>query len=361
MMTEQRKQELSNLLRPASPPRSLDNVYTPDQLARLLHVVRKEGPWKLIIAQHFASADELIATMSGALPEGFELTLDMFLTPTFRGFYANYSAALYPDIEDCFYNSAFLQHAKDYWGAKYAKPQMMLFNVNGPAGNTDPGHLDSPSFRGVRYENTPTWLCSVMGKSGLFRDYLIKMAQVITWFSHDPDSGFTYWPDGPLRAPQRLASPIYNRGVVVQNEMMYHRGEANGPVAQQRPAGLDFSTTFTGDPSDQHHWLLKNGEQIIARHHTDELRFLVHWSAEVFEDFAELKKNMDGSDDLTHERAIGMLLDDARARGFDIPTPSDPLHDGAFIRAINAAYDIGGPTSYPECAPVTPLYTTAAA
>ena len=142
MMTKERQQALSNLLRPASPPRELNNIYTPDQIQRLLDVVRKDGPWNLIIAQHFASADELIATMSGALPEDFELTLDMFLTPTFRGFYANYSAALYPEIEDCFYNPTFLEHAKAYWGAKYAKPQMMLFNVNGPAGNTDPGHLD---------------------------------------------------------------------------------------------------------------------------------------------------------------------------------------------------------------------------
>ena len=89
----------------------------------------------------------------------------------------------------------------------------MLFNINGPCANRDPGHLDSPSFRGVRHENAPTWLCSVMGKSGLFQDYLIKMAQVITWFSLDEASGFTYWPDGPLKAPQRLLPPVYNRGV----------------------------------------------------------------------------------------------------------------------------------------------------
>ncbi|PRC60054.1 hypothetical protein C6A85_20285, partial [Mycobacterium sp. ITM-2017-0098] len=83
-------------------------------------------------------------------------------------------------------------------------PELMLFNINGPCANRDPGHLDSPSFRGVRHENAPTWLCSVMGKSGLFSDYLIKMAQVITWFSLDEGSGFTYWPDGPLAAPKRV-------------------------------------------------------------------------------------------------------------------------------------------------------------
>lgn len=347
-------------LRPISPPREVGNVYTQDQIERLLDVVRTKGPWKLIIAQHFASVEELVATLSGAMPEGVEPSLDMFLTPTFRGFYANYSSALFPEIHDCFYNPQFLEYAKSYWGAQYAKPQMMLFNINGPCGNTDPGHLDSPSFRGVRYENSPTWLCAVMGKSGLFQDYLIKMAQVITWFSHDPGSGFTYWPDGPAGAPGRLQPPIYNRGVVVQNEMMFHRGEANGPLDRQRPAGLGFDTMFAGDPSDKDNWRLMNGSQVIAEHRTDELRFLVHWSAEVFEDFAELKVNMDGSDNLTFDRVFETFLKDMRARGIQVETPTDPMRDPQFIRSLIAAYDCGSPAIYPAQASPTPIYMEAA-
>ena len=37
----------------------------------------------------------------------------------------------------------------------------------------------------------------------------------------------------------------------------------------------------------------------------------------------------------------------------------DPLRDPVFIRAINAAYDIGAPSNYPAAAPVTPLYASA--
>jgi hypothetical protein len=353
MLTDERRMELSEVLRPASPPVEVDDVYTDDQRERLLDVVRTNGPWKLIIAQHFGSADELMATMSGAFPEGFTPSLDLFLTPTFRGYLANYGTILYPELHDCFYNAKFVELAKSYWNAEYAKPSMMLFNINGPCANRDPGHLDSPSFRGVRHENAPTWLCSVMGKSGLFQDYLIKMAQVITWFSLDEGSGFTYWPEGPLKAPQRLLPPVYNRGVVVQNEMMVHRGEANGPLELQTPAGLAFDTVFTGDPDDRDGWLLKNGDDVIARHQTDELRFLVHWSAEVFSDYDELKKNMDGSDDLTIDRAIDMLVDDVHKKGIKLDVPDEPLHDPAFIGALNAAYDLGGPTVYPDEAPMS--------
>jgi hypothetical protein len=194
-----------------------------------------------------------------------------------------------------------------------------------------------------------------MGKSGLFRDYLIKMAQVITWFSLDAGSGFTYWPDGPLKPPRRVLPPVYNRGVLVQNEMMVHRGEANGPVDRQIPAGLAFDTVFTGDPTDRDWWQLKSGEDVIARHHTDELRFLVHWSAEVFSDYDELKKNMEGSDDLTVEQAIDTLVKDVNAQGIKLAMSDDPLHDREFIRTLNAAYDLGGPSSYPEEAPISAL------
>lgn len=353
MFTDERRMELSEVLRPVSPPRELDNIYTDDQRQRLLDVVHDNGPWRLIIAQHFASPEELMATMSGRFPEGFPPTLDVFLTPTFRGFFANHGTVLYPELHDCFYNPSFINAAKSYWNAEYAKPQMMLFNINGPCPNRDPGHLDSPSFRGLRYENAPTWLVSVMGKSGLFRDYLIKMAQVITWFSRDEHSGFTYWPNGPLKAPKRVLPPIYNRGVVVQNEMLMHRGEANGPLDQQVPAGLDFDTVFAGDASSRDHWVLKNGDAIIARHHTEDLRFLVHWSAEVFEDYDELKKNMDHSDDLTVEKAIDMMVDDLGKKGVKLDIPSEPLHDAAFIGALNAGYDLGGPAAYPEAAPLS--------
>ncbi|MDE2621151.1 MAG: hypothetical protein KGL54_13390 [Sphingomonadales bacterium] len=353
MPDQARRQYLSDLLRPVAPPREIDRPFTEDQKRRLLDVVHG-GDWQLIIAQHFANAEELLATFAGGFPEGFTPTLDMFLTPTFRGFYANYSTAIQPGLHDCFYNEAFLEHAKSYWGAQYAKPQMMLFNVNGPCGNTDPGHLDSPSFRGIRYENSPTWLCSVMGRSGLFQDYLIKMAQVITWFSHDAASGFTYWPQGPLKAPARVRSPIYNRAVVVQNEMLVHRGEANGPVERRRPKGLTFESRFSGEPGNPDGWLVKTGDAVIERYTTDELRFLVHWSAEVFMDYDELRKNMDGTDNLTYDRVFDTLIKDVRARGIEIETPTDPLRDPQFIKQLNAAYDFGGPAIYPDEAPVDP-------
>ena len=124
----------------------------------------------------------------------------------------------------------------------------------------------------------------------------------------------------------------------------------------QVPAGLAFNTVFTGDPNDRDQWLLKNADAVIARHRTAELRFLVHWSAEVFSDFDELKTNMDGSDNLTIDRAIDMMVDDVNGRGIKLDIPVEPLHDPAFIGALNAAYDLGGPSSYPDEAPLSAFH-----
>jgi hypothetical protein len=70
-------------------------------------------------------------------------------------------------------------------------------------------------------------------------------------------------------------------------------------------------------------------------------------------DYDELRKNMDGSDDLTIDKAIDVLVDDVKKKGIKLDVPSEPLHDPEFIGAINAAYDIGGPSSYPEEAPLS--------
>ena len=342
----------SDRLKPISEPVILDNVYTPDQHRRLLEVARREGPWSLILAQHFKTPEEVIATMSGKLPEGVTPTMDMFLTPCFRGHFAEGGVCLFEGIEDTFYNTQFLNHAKAYWGAQYAQPTMMLFNIQGACHSEDPGHLDGVSFRGISYQNSPIWLMNIMGKSGLFTNYLRKMAQVITWYYQGSEGGgFTYWPQGPAAQPKRLAAPMWGKGVVVQNEMMYHRGEANGPMALRRPQGLALHSLFGADPDVADGWQVTTDGQVIQKVPAEEMRFLVHWNAEVYSDIQDMRRTLERTDDLTKDQVFDTFLKDMRAAGVQIETPSDPLHDPAFIQALVAQYDIGVPEIYPAEAP----------
>ena len=60
----------------------------------------------------------------------------------------------------------------------------------------------------------------------------------------------------------------------------------------------------------------------------------------------EVKKNMDHSDDLTHDVVFERLLADMRAKGVDVAEPSDPLHDSDFIRSLIATYTIAPTTDW---------------
>ncbi len=340
------------VLRPVSEPRILENVYTEDQHRRLLEVARKEGPWSLILAQHFKSPEEVIATMSGKLPEGVTPTMDMFLTPCFRGHFAEGGVVLHDGIEDAFYNKKFLDYAKSYWNAQYAHPTLMLFNIQGACHSEDPGHLDGVSFRGMSYQDTPVWLLNIMGKSGLFKDYIRKMAQVITWYYQGSEGGgFTYWPDGPLNQPKRLAAPMWNKGVVVQNELMYHRGEANGPMELRRPKGLALHSLFGADPDVADGWQITTDGEVIQKVPASEMRFLVHWNGEVFMDIQDMRRTLEHKDDLTRDQVFDTFIKDLRSRGVEIEVPSDPLTDQVFIGTLIANYDVGVPRIYPPEAP----------
>lgn len=340
--------ELANSFRPVAPPQILEKAYSDDQYRRLMEVVRRQGPWQLILAENFETPEEVIATTSGELPAGVEATWDMVLTPVFRGYLARQGVCFYPELEDCYYNSRFLALVRSYWGARYAEPETFLFNIQGPCPIGGPPHLDGTVFRGMTMENTPLWLLLTMAKSCLFRRWQAKKGQVIAWYYKGKiGGGFNCWPDGPQGEPLQIEAPMWGRAVVVENERMFHHGQACGPVAERRPAGLDIRSVLGVDPETKDGWRITTGDVVNQRIPAEELRFLVHWGARLFADFEELKVTFDHTDDIAAETAIGMLIDDMRSRGVRFETPTDPMNDRGFVRLVSQVYDIGGPTNVP--------------
>lgn len=339
------REQLNQILRPVAPPRVIDGVYSDDQHARLLDVIKRNGPWPTITAHHFDTVEELVATSSGVVPEGLDMTLDDIATAHFRGFFSENSVLFFGELHDCFYNPSFLRLARDYWGAQYARPTLMLFNLCGPHHSGLNAHLDAVTFRGIRIENSPVWLQNVMGKSGLFTDHLVKMAQVITWWYLGENGTFTYWPDGPFGEPDRLEHPLWNKGVVVQNEAMFHRGDPVGRPDERDIPGLKHRSLIGHDP-ERDEWAITTDGEVIRRYRPEEMRLLVHWNAEVYSDMDEVKTSMDHSDDLTNDIVFDRLLADLRAKGVKVDEPSDPMHDQAFIRALIETYTIAPTTDW---------------
>jgi len=328
-----------------SPPRVLEGLYTDEDHERIVDVIKRNGPWPIIAAHHFQTVEELIATTMGVVPEGLNLSLDDIATGHFRGFLGENSVAYYRELEDLFYNSRFLELARDYWGAQYARPTLMLFNLCGPHRSGRNAHIDAVTFRGIRIENSPVWLQNVMGKSGLFTDYLVKMAQVITWWYMGENGTFTYWPEGPLGPAQRLDHPLWNKSVVVQNEVMFHRGDPVGRADDRDIPGLKHRSLLGYDAGGDD-WAITTDGEVVRRYRPEEMRLLVHWNAEVYADMDEVKKSMDHSDDLTHDVVFERLLADMRAKGVNVAEPSDPLHDSEFIRALTSTYTIAPATDW---------------
>lgn len=338
---------MSVLFTPVAPPRIIENAFTPDQHARLLKVVRDNGPWSLILAQHFKSPEEVVATTSGMMPEGFKPTWDMFLTPVFRGYMAQGHTVLHPEIEDCFFNSKFLDLVRGYWKAEYARPENMLFNIQGPCPGSRNPHVDATRFRGISFQTTPVWLMNMMVKSGLFERWRAKKAQVITWYyKGQVGGGFNYWPDGPQAAPAQIRAPMWGRAVVVENEMMYHTAEANGPAHLRRPEGLSIDSVMQAG-SEPGSWDIVDHGRVIQSVPEEEFRLLLHWGADIFTDYADLKRTLDHSDDIGHEQVFDILIADLRARGISFEMPTDPLTDAAFIALLTRVYDPGQPAMFP--------------
>ncbi len=338
-------QRLAKNLTPCAPPIVLDDVYTDEEYRTVFDIVKTRGPWPTIVSHHFQSADELIATVTGVVPDNHGLTLDDLSGPHFRGFLAQNSVCLYPELNDVFYNKKFLDLVKGYWGCEYAKPTLMLFNICGPHEAGTSSHLDAVTFRGVRIENTPVWMQNVMGKSGLFTDYLLKMGQVITWWYRGEEGTFTYWPDGPLEAPKRLEHPLWNRGVVVQNEMMFHRGDSVGRPDERNIQGVKCRSLFEYNQTDDAWDVTTDGER-VHRYQPEQIRLLSHWSAELYSDLDELRKVMDHTDDLSHQMVVDMLLADMRAKGVRVAEPTDPFHDVDWIQALMHTYTIAPTTDW---------------
>lgn len=341
--------DLAARMRPVARPQIIEQAYSEDQYRRLLNVVRENGPWSLILSQHFNSPEEVLATTSGSLPEGFKPTWDMFLSPVFRGNLGQGGASLYPELDDCYYNPTFLNLVRKYWNAQYAMPELFLFNIQGPCPSGGSPHLDGTWFRGLSMENAPVWLMNTMAKSGMFNHWRAKKAQVIAWYYKGRiGGGFHFWPNGPMDRPELLEAPMWGRAVVVENEMMYHSAEACGPVEMRRPEGLWINSLMGVDPENPNGWTITTDGKVIQRIPEEEFRFLVHWGAQIFVDYAELKTTLDHKDDISLERVFDTFIADMRKRGVTFAMPSDPLRDTDFIQTLTRVYDLGKPQFIPE-------------
>ena len=80
-------------------------------------------------------------------------------------------------------------------------------------------HVDTPTFRGFTRGGTPIWLLVVMGMSGLFERWAVRVAGALTWFYERDDGEYEYWPRGLDAPSEDERGPFGNVALVADNDL----------------------------------------------------------------------------------------------------------------------------------------------
>ncbi len=259
----------------------------------------------------------------------------------FRNFWALGGKVLFDGAEPFFSNPRFIAAAKRSFKAKVIRPVAMMTNLNLPA-EAMPVHLDLPFFRGAMNREVPSWMLAPMGYSGLFHEWAVPVASVISWFYEGEGGGFEYWPDG-LAAPSKMEKPPYfNQGVLADNEYMHHRVCATGrPEDYVAEDDVPFDALL--ELSDDSGWDVTHDGQVLRHYDPGQVRYSILWKAYCFKDAAEAAAYDDHSDDLSPDQITELFRADLKARSIPFDDPSGIEQDIAWKQTLTEAYP--APTS----------------
>jgi len=313
------------------PPVALDRVLDTPGLVREL--VATGGPYWPVY-RYFADPVELGA--SGAKvadPAG-----PLRVPPWFRADWAN-DHPLVPGVEPILHNPRFARAACQLYGLSgraVIRPQLVYVNVMLPMAGADPGHTDVPAFRGIDRERFPVWLLAVMGHSGLFERWRVRIATAVSWWSHGAGGQFSYWPHGPQAAP--IAHEVYpNTALVGENEVMFHRVERVGKAGSELALddlGTDAELVAGAGGS----WEIRQRGRTLARVPFEAARISVSWKALVFADAGEARIADAQLDELGIEQVWQIFARDLERRGAALDPGPEPLANRAFIAALGSTY-----------------------
>jgi hypothetical protein len=234
-------------------------------------------------------------------------------------------------------NPGWIAAARESFGAGIVRPFKCLAQLNGPMTATGV-HVDLPLYRGFGAAEAPVWLLMNMTYSGLFHDWMVPIASGLAWFYRGVGGAFAYWPDGIDARPRLERGPLWNRGVMSDNEYMFHGVAPIGaPEDRARLQGALRASDmlhFAGEDG----WEIRDGERVAHRLRPEQVRVSLLWKAYVFKDERHLASFEDVSMNLTLDQVVDIYLHDLAGRGLPAKPPADPLADEAWKRLLESTY-----------------------
>jgi hypothetical protein len=228
----------------------------------------------------------------------------------------------------------FIEGARELFGARVVRPQSLIVNVMGPM---DAGHrhVDVPSYRGFS-PKVPLWFPMVMGVSGLFDRWAVRVAGALTWFYEGSDGEYEYWPRGIDHPSECERGPFGNVALFGDNDLMFHQVGTIGD-AQKFLDNVKLSLRTEIRPTGDE-WELTDDGSVIGTLTQQQVRISLLWRAITFRDEREARVYDEHEDDLHIHTAVSMFCADLADRGIDFTPPQDPFKDRAWSTLLAETY-----------------------
>lgn len=240
------------------------------------------------------------------------------------------------DADFLLQNPRWIAAAKTAFSAQLVEPLHCTINVYGPA-EASPPHMDLPVFRGMSAPQIPVWLLMSMSNSGLFLPWLVPVASGLAWFYRGEGGEFEYWPDGPSRASVCVSPPMWNVGVMSDNEVMWHRVGQVGNSAEISALNGRLKTSAMMHCQGSQ-WEVRQDGQTLCAIPEERFRISLLWKAYVFADETHRASFRNSAYNLDAGHVAEIFLADLRRRGIACTPPSDPLSDKAWRSVLLATY-----------------------
>ncbi len=276
-----------------------------------------------------------------AAAKGYEMMNGGPLDPWFRKSWPTPGEHLDPALNAMLHDQHFIDAAGRLFGAEVVRPQSLVVNVMGPM---DAGyrHVDLPTYRGINMAKTPLWFPLMMGASGLFERWAVRVAGVLTWFYDGNGGGYEYWPHGLGNPSECESGPFGNFAVVGDNDLMWHQVGAFGNAEEFRD-NVTLTRRSAIRPAGDG-WEIVDGTTVIAALPAEKVRVSLLWRATTFRDEREARVYDQHEDDLDLDTAMSMFCADLTIRGETFAVPDDPLGDEGWRNLLTRVYLLAGYT-----------------
>jgi len=196
-------------------------------------------------------------------------------------------------------------------------------------------HVDVPTYRGFSAK-VPLWFPMVMGVSGLFDRWAVRVAGALTWFYEGSDGEYEYWPQGIDHPSGCERGPFGNVALFGDNDLMFHQVGAIGD-ARQFQDQIKLSVRSEIRPGDDG-WEITDGTSVIGTLPNDQVRISLLWRAVTFRDEREARAYDEHEDDLDVEMTVSRFCADLTERGIDFSPPQNPFDDQAWSTLLTQTY-----------------------